>query len=133
MENVANMQIITKEVTIKNHILAGKEFIVNPLFYKRTGKSDDSYFTELKVEILNREESPFPIDLSLTIMGIFKFVGELDQCDIEKFLNLQAVQILFPYLRTMVTNLTSSILMAPLILPIIDVAKLFPNNDPKEK
>lgn len=133
MENVANMQIITKEVTIKNHMISGKEFIVNPLFYRRIGKTDDSFFTELKVEILNKEENPFPIDLSLTIMGVFRFSGEIEQKNIENFLNIQAVQILFPYLRTMVTNLTSSILMTPLILPIVDVAKLFPNNDTKEK
>ena len=43
----------------------------------------------------------------------------------DNFLNIQAVQIMFPYIRTMVTSLTSAALMQPLILPFVDVRQLF--------
>jgi len=126
MENVANIQILTNEVKVKNNFISGNEFKINPKFYKRTGKTESGYFTELKVELLNTEENPFPLDLSITITGVFEFNASIKDDEVEKFLNVQAVQVLFPYLRTMVTNITSSSLMAPLILPIVDVTKIFP-------
>lgn len=42
-----------------------------------------------------------------------------------EFLKIEAVNIMFPYLRSITTNLTTTAMMPPIVLPIVDVKKLF--------
>jgi preprotein translocase subunit SecB len=65
----------------------------------------------------------------ISFRGIFEFRDINNQEDIETFLRIQAVHIMFPYLRSMLTNLTNTVMMPPLILPIIDASQLFKNGD----
>ena len=43
----------------------------------------------------------------------------------DAYIKEEALRILFPYLRTMVTNMTAGALMPPLVLPITDLSKTF--------
>jgi preprotein translocase subunit SecB len=61
------------------------------------------------------------MDIDLTFIGIFQFDSIDDSSELDKFLNIGAIQILFPYVRSIVSTITGASLMQPLILPIIDV------------
>lgn len=128
MEALANIQIITNEVQIINNMLPNGQFKASPKFFRKTGTVDDNkHFTELTIEIRNTEETPFPIDLRIRMTCVFD-LSNIDPDQIDKFLKIQGIQILFPYLRTMVSNVTASAMMPPIVLPIIDVLKLFPED-----
>lgn len=131
MEPFVNFQIITEEISIINNYLADGEFSVCPEIKREYGTIDGEnnlYFTRLILKLVNKEEAAFPIDLKIVLMGQFS-MEKVDTSDINNFLKYQAVQILFPYMRTMVSNITSSAMMTPIVLPIIDVLKLFPEDE----
>ena len=76
------------------------------------------------INLENKEENPFPINLKIVLTGNFSLEKVANE-DRDNFLKHQAVQILFPYIRTMVSNITSSSMMMPIVLPVIDVLTLF--------
>jgi preprotein translocase subunit SecB len=84
----------------------------------------DKYFVSISVSIFNENlsvDSPFYLFISLT--GEFQFTDNAD-VDNEFMIDMNAVAILFPYLRSAVTNITSTANIPPLILPTINVSKL---------
>lgn len=127
MESFVNFQIITEEVSISNNFLPDGEFMVSPEIKRETGIIDSEnnlYFTRLTLRLENKEENPFPINLKIVLTGNFSLEKVANE-DRDNFLKHQAVQILFPYIRTMVSNITSSSMMMPIVLPVIDVLTLF--------
>ncbi len=128
MQPLVNMQIVTNEISIKNNHLPEGQFTIQSQINRNIGILDDTHSTvELVLDILNTEEHPFPLDIHISLTGIFD-ISTLPAEARDSFLKLQAVQILYPYLRTMLTNITSSSLMPPIILPIVDVSTLFPED-----
>lgn len=128
MNYLANMQIVTNEVSVKNNNLPVGDFSICPQFSREIGRTEDGvYFTELSISLKNTEEVPFPFDIFISITGYFDF-GEADQTDIDNFMKEKTVHILFPYLRTILSTVTSSAMIPPVVLPIMDVSTLFPAN-----
>lgn len=125
MEPLVNMQFVINEVTLKNHNITGDNFQVKPRFTRNIKKLNESNVNvELRVEILNTEENPFPMDIAVSMSGIFD-ISKLEEKDIRQFLEIQSVQFLLPYIRNLIATLTTASLMAPLMLPIYDARKLF--------
>lgn len=65
------------------------------------------------------EENPL-IDLTLRITGHFIFDQSIPVDDASAFMNKRAVQVVFPYLRTMISTVTASLMLEPIVLPVID-------------
>lgn len=132
MEPLVEMRIQTNEVSIKNNSLPDGNYTVNPVFTRKTGFEDkDTAFTELSVEIINSEENPFPVDIRASVTGFFKNIRIPAEQE-EDFLKYNAVHILFPYLRTIISTITTACMLPPIILPIIDVKTLFPDDQEKK-
>ena len=109
------------EASIKNNNLPVGEFKLNPQIQKKIGKANspgNAYVVEIRVEILNTPENPFPIDLVASLSGIFNIEGDNVE-DINNFLQLQGFQMVFPYLRSLVANMTANAMMPPIFLPIV--------------
>ena len=93
-------------------------------FKRNMSQIGDKYFVSISVSIFNENlsvDSPFYLFISLT--GEFQFTDNAD-VDNEFMIDINAVAILFPYLRSAVTNITSTANIPPLILPTINVSKL---------
>lgn len=130
---LANMQIVTNQISIKNNQMSDGQFECHPVFTRHTGRVDEkTAYTQLIVDIKNSEEHPFPVDIYVDVTGVFELTG-LPENQVDQFLKEQAVQIIFPYLRNMISSVMSTALMPPLILPIIDVRKVFQDDPPKAK
>ncbi|MDO4852746.1 MAG: protein-export chaperone SecB [Clostridia bacterium] len=122
---IANFQIITNEISLKNNKLPDGNFSIAPRYTRSIGMIDDNTgFMELILEITNTEEHPFPLEIRVSLTGVFE-LSQFPEDQREYFLKITAVQIIFPYVRNIVSTLTSSALMPPIILPIIDVKRLF--------
>ena len=117
-------RFVVKELSIINHDLKElSSFQIKPIFSKKISKiSDNEYEVALRVELKDAPDNHFPFDLIATIALITKIEGDIDKKVLDDFLNINCVQIIFPYLRSSVTSLTSASLMTPLVLPIIDAS-----------
>lgn len=116
----------TQQLSIKTNNIKPGNFKLNPSITRRTGKIRDKvFFTSLTLAIKNTEEHPFPVDVFVDFRGIFEFSEYDTELDVQDFLKLEAVKIMFPYLRSIVSNLSTTAMLPPIILPVTDVTKLF--------
>jgi preprotein translocase subunit SecB len=69
----------------------------------------------------------YPFELSIRMIGYFKLEGEGDA---DKFRE-NALAIMYPYVRALVTGYTSNSNVSPLILPVINVNAMFNRNEKK--
>ena len=130
---VKNIQIITNEASFVNNLLPDGNFEIKPDITRKIDKlknSENKYALTMQVIIKNEPENRFPFDLRVRITGIFEFEAISNEKDINQFLKLQGVQMVFPYLRSMVSNLTSTVLMPSIMLPIINPLDF--NDDDKQ-
>ncbi len=124
-----NFEIVTKEVSIVANDIPRGQFTVAPQIIRNTGELEDGrVFTEIILKIENTEEKPFPVNLTVRMIGIFE-KDNIPENSLKDFLEVQAVQIILPYVRALVTNLTSAAFMPPLVLPVFDVRSLFAQNN----
>lgn len=129
MYKILKTSFVTDRLELKNNHIQGRNFKLKPKITRKTGKiKDDIFFCNLILEVKSSSDQQFPIDLFIDFKGIFQFRPGDSEDVIQEFLKTEAVQILFPYLRTMVTNLTTTAMLPPIILPIADLTKLFPDN-----
>ncbi len=113
---------------ISNNIKPGN-FKLLPKITRKTGKINDKvFFTTLVLDLKSSPENPFPVNMYIDFRGIFEFESYDTEKDVDEFLKKEAVRIMFPYLRTIVTNLTTAGMFPPIILPIVDIDRIFPDN-----
>lgn len=124
--NITKTQFKAEKITFSNNFLAGN-FKLNPEFKKQVIKlNENEYETKLYVSIKSTQEHPFPIDLEVIFSAIFTLNGIEKEEELDNFLNIGAVQFLFPYVRTAISSITAAALIQPLVLPIVD-ARQFKN------
>ena len=112
---------VVNEASIKNNNLPMGEYQMNPKIQRTISKSDNQenlYLVDVRVEIRNTPEIPFPIDLVASISGVFNVECDNEE-EIQRFLMFQGFQIVFPHLRSLVSNMTTNAMMPPIFLPII--------------
>lgn len=129
METLANMQLVTNEISMKVNDIPDGEFKIIPKFTRSVGMlSETTGYMELVTEIMNTPDNPFPVDIKVSITAVFD-MDNFPKEQYDSFLKLNAVQIVFPYVRNIISNITTSAMIPPIILPIVDVKKLFPEID----
>ena len=117
----SSFTVIVNEASIKNNNLPVGNFNLNPQIQRKIGKAnspENAYVVEVRVEIHNTLENPFPIDLVASVSGIFIFEGD-NAKDIDNFLKIQGFQMVFPHLRSLVANMTANAMLPPIFLPIV--------------
>lgn len=125
MEPLVNFVIATDEMSIKNNHISGEQFVVTPAITRDTGiTSDGKYYTRLTVAIKNTEKNPFPIDICVSMTGIFD-LSNIPEDKRDEFLKVNGAMTIFPYVRSAVTNLSTTAMVTPIVLPIIDIRKTF--------
>ena len=126
MYKLVKTSFTTDRLEIINNNLKPGNFKFSPKLTRKTGKiSNKLYYTILVLSMKTEKDTPFPIDLHIEFRATFEFQDIEDETNVMNFLKLQAVHIMYPYLRTITTNLTVTAMMNPIILPVVDVSKLF--------
>lgn len=127
MGNLTEMRLITNEISVKNNNLPGGSFNLMPRIQRLIGKVDETHASvEIRVEIHNTEENPFPVDVIASMTGIFD-MSNIEEKDRDNFLKIQSVQLILPHIRSLIASTTAAALMTPLMLPIYDARTLFPD------
>ena len=119
-----NFQITTNEISIKNNFLADGTYQFAPVFTRQIQKDEKTGRTRLIMEAKNTKENPFPVDIRVDVTATVDMT-EIPEEAQDKFLELNVVQILLPYVRSMISNTTGSALMVPILLPLLDAQELF--------
>lgn len=121
----------------ENYIVRRVDFVINENFSERnnvqlvfdinskvkTDKNKLSILLETKI-FENAEKNDFPFEMSIDVIGDFKISGG----DSNKFIP-NAIAILYPYVRAVVSTYTAQANVNPLILPPINVNKLIEENN----
>lgn len=129
MDSLVNYTLNVNEIRFVNHRMQGDSFNVDPKIHRKIDSLDENKTAVTYVfEMINTPEHPFPVDIVVSITGVFD-TSKLDPASVDDFVKVQTCQILFPQIRSIISTLTSSALLPPLLLPIIDARKLFSQED----
>lgn len=119
---VNNFSLRTNEISLVNNNLPVGNFKLAPQIQRKVGKINEKenlYFVEVRVEITNKQEAPFPINLTASITGFFDITCD-DKAIIYKFLEIQGFQMVFPHIRALVATVTASSMMPSITLPLVN-------------
>lgn len=125
--------ITTEELSYKLNrvqIAPNQRLDIKPQFARQVRKPNDNkklIFISLAVKIESNEKEPKPFDLSVNLVGIFELEKEDYNAQEERAFVIEATQLLYPYLRSAVSNLTAQAYVSPLNLPIIS-GPIFPED-----
>ena len=124
--------ITTEELSYKLNrvkIEPNQRLDIKPQFSRQVRKVNENpkvNFIALSVKIESTEAEPKPFDINVTIVGVFELESEANQNEERAFV-IEATQMLYPYLRSAVTNLTAQAYISPLNLPVIN-GPIFPED-----
>lgn len=134
-------------LNFKNYKVVAMKYQLNDNFFnKEQDRRSFNYSPNLKINFTTEEENKalvrigfdseneLPFDINVIIEGEFEYNSEDDETKIgfEELLKKNATAILFPYLRAIVTQLTSmGNVYPPLILPTINVSALLDEENNK--
>lgn len=98
---------------------------LNPQISVDTSEIENDLFsTTISVHLRETEESgELPFYLDVVVTGRFKF-GAMEDDLKKSLMNNNAAAILLPYLRSIVTTITATANIPPLVLPLINVHQL---------
>ena len=93
---------------------------------KEVRRKDNQMIVNLITRVFeNCEEKNYPFEMTIEITGYFEIENEGKDINFEP----NAIAILYPYIRAIVSTYTASANINPLILPAINVNALFNKNN----
>ena len=125
--------ITTEELSYKINrvqIAPNQRLDIKPQFARQVRKPNDNkklVFVSLAVKIESTEAEPKPFDLNVSLVGVFELAVETYTAEEERAFVIEATSLMFPYLRTAVSNLTAQAFIAPLVLPAL-TGPIFPED-----
>ncbi len=102
---------------------------IKPQFSRQVRKANENprlMFVNLKVAVLTNDAEPKPFDIEVSIVGVYELEQAPDAQQERDFV-IEATGMLYPYLRSIVTNLTAQAYIQPLNLPVIN-GPIFPED-----
>ena len=104
---------------------------ISPEFQREITKIDDNHAcVSLKFSIDN-EKGDMPFSIFADISGLFE-LKKKKKPDSLPLIKSNAVAILFPYLRSLITMVTANANIPPYTLPVMNIAAMFDQNDNQE-
>lgn len=122
-------QYVVDEISFKNNenfIKKDEKMSIIFNIEKDVKKTENNIEVKLMTTIFKEaEKNNYPFEMKVVLTGYFTVENN------EKNINLEpnAIAILFPYIRAIVSTYTASANVPPLILPAINVNKLIEDNE----
>lgn len=108
IEYRSNLDFDDSEVSI--------DFDIRPEFIQ--GENEQDLMVVLDVDIFkDAKKNNYPFEMNLRLVGYFKIEGSNEK---DKF-KANALAIMYPYVRSIVTSYTANANVNPLILPVINI------------
>ena len=134
MEDMESVLIFEKYVVNKVEFIRNENYDLNQKtkikfdLDKEVKRKDNKMEVILKSKIFeNAQENNYPFEMNIVITGFFSLEGKTE-------INFEpnAIAILYPYIRAIVSTYTAAANVNPLILPPINVNKYLENKNKKD-
>lgn len=134
------MDKFKSKLIFKKYIVDEIKFNYNEKFIDKTAKIDFdidkeiTYISEKEMQVrlivyLFRDtEKEYPFKMKVAIRGFFEIENNNENINFEP----NAIAILYPYIRSIVSTYTSSANVMPLILPVINVNKMLQDKEKED-
>lgn len=129
MNNINESQsaLILHDIFIEKLLFDRKDYMIKKVDIDNTQINfrrsiDDLGSNKFKITLCINIVSEKEFDIETCICGIFEFEGDKDFGS--KLLSHNTVAIMFPYLRSQLTLLTSQPGFEPIVLPVININRL---------
>lgn len=107
------------------------KFEIKPQFSRTIRKVQENdklyFFVALEVKVESTEAEPKPFNLKARLVGIFE-AEDVNTDEDRQVLAISTTEIVYPYLRAVVSSLTANAFINPLILPVIPAGTMFPED-----
>lgn len=98
------------------------QFDVHPEY--QIDETNETMVVELQVEIFKDAiRNNYPFEMEVAVVGVFELKSKNKEGDIHRF-KTNAVAIMYPYVRALISTYTANANVPPLILPIMNVNKM---------
>ena len=114
------------EINPKFDFKAKQNITLNPKFTRDIMKIDDKQFQTQLTIVIDSSEQDVPFTIEASIRGLF-MLEDWQNPDNKDLVEVTSTATLFPYLRSLVSNLSTMLNMPPYILPLININELFKN------
>lgn len=112
-----------------NHEFDAKDEVkipLSPQFARHIEEINDN-LVKVSLDILIEDnENKLPFSLDIRVCGVFYLEKWQEKMD---FIKNNAIAILFPYLRSLVTTVTANSNIPPYILPVMNIIALFEQSE----
>lgn len=133
-------------LTLKNYIVKTINFSINedfefpenepikitPTFRRDIHKIDDDNVVVDLIFLIDNNNNDMPFSVHADIQGMFN-LEKWEQPDQLPLITGNAVAILFPYLRTLVSMVTANANITPYVLPVMNIAAMFEQSKDSEE
>ena len=118
----------------ENYALSDQHPIsLKPVFTRTVKKIDqDNCEVSLRFIIQDSKECPAPFTMTAVVTGAFK-LKDWEKKDNNDLINMNAVAIMFPFLRALIATITSNANIPAVVLPVFNVIAYFENEEKKEQ
>lgn len=130
MLNVNDYRFVVRHLSYEDieHIDENK-FLLEPIYESEIGKVDSNHcYIEVEVNIGNTKDKPTPFKINVKARVEYSFTNftdiKKDEVEIIDFLKTKGLFTLFPYLRNMVTCISTTAMINSVYLPIIDIRNI---------
>ncbi len=118
------LTIKTTKFSFTNNAKSNTTYQMKPKFQYRYDNANDKYNAYLTFLLYDNDKTMVPYNINLEIMGSFAF-DDAEENQIIEFMNNNALLILYPYLRTIISTTLTALQVQSFNLPIVDPRTLF--------
>ncbi len=131
--NVELTNVSASELSFINKIEKARNVeLQNTYSYSVKYANNNTCVGEMSISVEDKEE-PEKFNIKANVIGIFKILSDAEK----QVLHVETFNALFPYAKSMVTNLTTICGIPPVYIPSMDIAKhsiyKIDTNPPKEQ
>ena len=124
-----NKIIFIKNAKFRKEEFNGLDLNIDTNFNYPKDTEDNSFTVNLKIELgKDAEKNNYPFNIVAEITGFF----ELDKSELDRmkqFAEINAVSILFPYIRSLITTITANANIPPVVLPPMNIVGMMGNKN----
>ncbi len=106
------------------------KFEIKPQFsrtIRQIKENEKIWFVTMEVKVESTETEPKPFSMKVRLVGMFE-AEDVNTAEDKQVLAISTTEIIYPYLRAAVTNLTTNAFVNPMILPVIPAGTMFPED-----
>lgn len=118
--NVKLISMTTLHLEFTNHKSGAGNFRFKPRFSRRIGQIDPNLsYVDLAVEVGSEPKSEFPMEIKAQIRAVFSFDESVSEDERQDYLKKDAVDFVYPDLRSVVSGMTVAAMENAVFLPLL--------------